>query len=103
MATKHFKIGEYCAGGVITAIATSKLVTVIQKEWDYSQGSRRSECKIDKCAELDRIEVAPNDSGVHRKLSNFLNDITTSYYSDKVIEWIETKVTLKDAFGTFGW
>ena len=31
MATKTFKIGEYCKGGVITVETTAKKVTIIAK------------------------------------------------------------------------
>jgi hypothetical protein len=37
-ASKTFKIGEYAKGGVITAEVQGKVVTIIGKEWDTSQG-----------------------------------------------------------------
>jgi hypothetical protein len=38
MATKTFKIGESCKGGVITIETTKTQVNVIAKEWDSSKG-----------------------------------------------------------------
>jgi hypothetical protein len=82
MATKTFKIGEYCQGGIITAIATETKVTIIGKEWNDKK-------------EFTRLEVNPTDSYAFRKLDDFLCDLTTSYYACKVIEWVESKVKLK--------
>jgi hypothetical protein len=95
MATKTFKIGESCQGGVITAIATKTKVTIIGKQWDYSTGSNRNSDQSN-AKEFTRLEVDPKDTYAFRKLDNFLCDLTTSYYTDKVIEWIETKVKLKE-------
>ena len=94
MATKHFKIGEYCEGGVISAIATEDKVTVIQKNWDYSQGSRRSTCKIAKCTEIDRIQVTPSSSDAYHRVSHFLDEITSIGWADEIIKFIEKTVKL---------
>jgi hypothetical protein len=95
MATKTFKIGEYCQGGVITAVATKTKITIIGKEWDtskgYNKGSDQSNAK-----EFTRLEVSPTDSYAFRKLDDFLCDLTTNYYACKVIEWVESKVKLKE-------
>ena len=90
MATKTFKIGEYCKGGVITVEATAKKVTIIAKEWDasqgYSKGSNQSNAK-----EWNRLEVSTNSSDAENKLMWFLFDLTTSYYTDQILEWVRTK------------
>ena len=95
MATKTFKIGEYCQGGVITAVATKTKITIIGKEWDtskgYNKGSDQSNAK-----EFTRLEVSPADSYAFRKLDDFLCDLTTSYYACKVIEWVESVVKVKN-------
>lgn len=97
MATKTFKIGEYCKGGVITIETTKTQVKVIAKEWDtskgYSKGSDQSQAK-----EWNRLEVSLTDSGAERKVDDFLNDLTTSYYSGVVLDWIKTKVTFKQSW-----
>jgi hypothetical protein len=101
MASKTFKLGEYAKGGVISVIATKTKVTVIGKEWDtsegYSKGSDQSNAK-----EFTRIEVDKNDIDAERKLNNFILDLTTSYYTDKIMEYIERNTQYaKKAW--FGW
>ena len=93
MATRTWKIGEYCAGGIITAQTTAKSVTLIQKEWDYSKGSRRSSDQSG-ARELDRITVPVDSNNSPRALSDWLHNITTSYYADQVMQWVRTKVDL---------
>jgi hypothetical protein len=98
MATKTFKIGERCRGGIIQAIAAKDKVTIIGKDWDtsagYNKGSNQSNAK-----EWTRIEVQTSDSNARRKLSEFLEDLTTYYYSEKVIEWVESQTAFKSSFG----
>ena len=95
MATKTFKIGEYCRGGVITIETTKTQVKVIAKEWDtskgYSKGSDQSKAK-----EWNRLEVNLSSSDAESKVNWFLFDLTTSYYTDEILDWIKTKVTFND-------
>ncbi len=93
MATKTWKIGEYCKGGIITVETTAKTVKVIGKQWDYKVGSRRSSNQSN-AKEWTRLEVASRDGGAFRKLDDFLNDLTSSYYAGQVMSWIKTKVFL---------
>ena len=94
MATKTWKIGEYCKGGIITVETTKKKITIIGKDWDtsagYNRGSNQSNAK-----EWIRKEVGITDVNAYRTLDYFLNDLTTSYYSDQILKWIESKKTLK--------
>jgi hypothetical protein len=92
-ATKTFKIGEYAKGGVITVNVNGKIVTVIGKEWDMSQGTRKSSDQSN-AKEFTRGTLDTTLSSAYRQLSDFLCDLTTSYYADQIIEWIETKVKL---------
>lgn len=101
MATRTWKIGEYCAGGIITAQTSKKSITLIQKEWDYSKGSNRGSDQSG-AKELDRITVNVDDRQANRTLDNWLNNITTSYYSDQVLEWVREKVPLAKT-SYFGW
>jgi|GEM_PF-1427352 len=98
MAQKTFKIGECCRGGVLTAIATENKVTIIGKEWDYSAGSRKSSNQSN-AKEFTRIEVQTSNSSARRELDNWLNDMTSCYYADQVLEWVETQTTFKPSFG----
>ena len=95
MATKTFKIGEYCKGGVITIETTKTQVKVIAKEWDtskgYSKGSDQSNAK-----EWNRLEVNLSSSDAESKVNWFLFDLTTSYYTDVILDWIKTKVTFNN-------
>ena len=86
--TKTFKIGEYCKGGIITAEVTDKQVTVIGKEWDYSKGSNKGSDQSN-AKEFDRCTVNIDNPNGAREISNFLNDLTTSYYSEQVMDWLE--------------
>lgn len=92
MATKTFKIGEYCQGGVITIETTKTQVKVIAKEWDFSKGSNKGSDQS-QAKEFNRLEVNLSDSGAERKVDNFLHELTTSYYAGVVLDWIKTKVT----------
>ena len=62
MATKTFKIGEYCKGGIITVEIKGKVISVIGKEWDYSKGSRKSSNQSN-AKEWCRGTVLATDSG----------------------------------------
>jgi hypothetical protein len=95
MATKTWKLGEYAKGGVITIETTKTQVKVICKEWDtskgYSKGSDQSNAK-----EWNRLEVNLSSSDAESKVNWFLFDLTTSYYTDVILDWIKTKVTFND-------
>lgn len=93
MKTKTWKIGEYAQGGIITVEIKGKSIFVIGKEWDYSKGSRRSSDQSN-AQEFRRDTVAVDDGGARFKLYNVLSEITTHYYAETIIEWIESKVTL---------
>ena len=95
MATKTFKIGEYCKGGVITIETTKTQVKVIAKEWDYSKGSSKNSDQS-KAKEWNRLEVNLSNSDAESKIDWFLFDLTTSYYTGEIMDWIRTKVTFND-------
>jgi hypothetical protein len=97
MATKTFKIGEYCKGGVITVETTAKKVAVIGKIWDYSKGSTKGSDQS-KAKEFTRLEVMVDEPDARSKVDWFLFDLTTSYYADEVMKWIESKVSFKSEF-----
>jgi len=90
-ATKTWKIGEACRGGIITVEITGKIITVIGKEWDtsagYSRGSNQSNAK-----EWTRGTGQANDANVETKLFMFLTELTTAYYASQIIDWIKSKV-----------
>ena len=103
MKTKTWKIGEYCKGGIITAEIVTKngyeIVYVIGKEWDFSAGSNKGSNQSN-AKEFIRLMVVPtewNINEVQRELSDFLHDLTTSYYADQVMEWINEHSHVKSA------
>lgn len=98
MAKKTFKIGEYCRGGIITVETSGKKIAVIGKDWDMSQGTQRGSNQSN-AKEWTRLEVQADSSDAYRELDNFLNDLTSSYYADVIIKFIESKVELKPRFG----
>jgi hypothetical protein len=93
--TRTFKIGESCAGGVITVEITGKVIAVIQKEWDTSTGyTKKSSQK--NAEELSRGTILSTDPHAEQKILDYLNVITTSYWADTVLAWIKSKVKLKE-------
>jgi hypothetical protein len=97
MATKTWKIGECCKGGIITVEIKGKDVAVIGKRWDHSAGDRRSSNQ-NNAKEWTRETVNVGQAAAYQTVRDFLEDLTTSYYAGEIIKWIETKVTL-NAFG----
>ena len=95
MASKTFKLGEYAKGGVITAEASKRNVTIIAKEWDFSAGSNRGSNQSN-AKEWNRLEVYTSSNDAERQLDNFLCDLTTSYYAGQIMDWIKTKTTFTE-------
>jgi len=98
MAKKTWKIGEYCKGGIITVETKGNKVAIIGKEWDFSKGSNKGSDQSG-AKEWTRCEFDVKETpGAYRHASNFLHDLTTSYYADEIIKWVEEKVTDKHFF-----
>lgn len=93
MAKKTWKLGEVCRGGVITVETKNNLIKVIGKEWDYSQGTNKASNQSN-AKEWTRLEVDAEISDADRQLSMFINDLTTSYHTDNIMKWIESKTKL---------
>lgn len=91
MQTKTWKIGEYAKGGIITVQITGKVVIVIGKEWDFSAGSTRSSNQ-DNAKEFTRGTADTTDPSFLNKLDNFLNDLTSCYWTGKITDWIKSKL-----------
>lgn len=95
MKTKTWKIGEECKGGVITVEIKGKDIVVIGKNWDLSKGSDKNSDQSG-AKEFMRQPLHADSKTVRPDLEDFLNYLTTSYHADKVIEWIESQVKLKE-------
>jgi len=91
MAEKTWKLGEVCQGGVITVQTTKTQVKVIGKQWDMSKGTNRGSDQSG-AKEFTRLEVNLSIRNNERKIDDFLHELTTSYYSGEIMEWIKTKV-----------
>ena len=96
-ATKTWKIGEYAKGGVITVEITGKLIVIIGKEWDTSTGYNKKSNQSN-AKEFTRGTITADDREAYRKMYDFLSDLTTHYYADTILKWIQTKVKLEQTF-----
>ena len=79
MAKKQFKIGEYAVGGIIAVEITGKVIQIKALDWNSKK-------------EVSTGTTSVDDSDAERKIDNYLNDLTTSYYAGKVLDWIKTKI-----------
>ena len=96
-ATKTWKIGECCKGGIITVEISGNAIDIIGKDWDFSKGSNKSSDQS-KAKEFDRETYNATDNNVERQMMDFLEDLTTHYYASEVVKWIKTKVELQSRF-----
>jgi hypothetical protein len=94
MATKTWKLGEICKGGIITVETKGNKVAIIGKEWNHANGGRRSQQKNNK--EWTRLEVNAEVHDADRQMTSFLHDLTHSWAVDKIMEFIEEKVDLSN-------
>ena len=74
-------------------------VSIIGKQWDFAAGSGRKSNQSN-AKEFTREMIEADSREAYRRASDFLGDLTTSYYADEIIKWIESIVTL-DKTGTF--
>jgi len=93
MATKTWKIGERCRGGIITIEIKGEQIHLIGKDWNHENGGRRSQQVNNK--EWCRKTLHVNSKNVRNEICFYLNDLTTYYYTDIMLKWIESKVELE--------
>lgn len=93
-STHTWKIGEYCTGGIITVNVEDNRVRLILKDWDYSTGSRRSSDQTNATV-LEHVTYNADDQDAYRDMIQQLGVWTTSYYAEKVMEWVMTKVNIR--------
>lgn len=76
---KQFKIGEYAIGGIISVESYEDIIKVEALDWVTKQPimSDRFHTEISGC--LNQIE-------------DFLFQLTTSYHTDKIMQFIKTKI-----------
>lgn len=91
MAKRTFKIGEYCSGGIIAVEITKDEIIIINKEWDFSKGTRKGSDQSN-AKERFRDSTPIDNPDLHYTLRGHLLNYTNSYYAGKIIDWIATKV-----------
>ena len=80
---KTFKIGEYVIGGIIEVVIDKKIITINFR--DMFGGTNKV---------LDTKSFAITDRNIERDILFYISDNGTSYYADKVLEYIKTKVEI---------
>jgi hypothetical protein len=80
--TKTFKIGEYAVGGILEVHIKGAIVQAIAKDWNTKR-------------EITWGIVDIEEPQAEYKLVDFLNEVTSSYYADKVMTYIKSKINFK--------
>jgi hypothetical protein len=82
---KTFKIGEYAVGGKVYVQINGKVIQIQFRDWNTDEV-------------IHKGSVLSSQDSSERQIRNFLEDYTTPYYADKVLEWIKSKVELEGGF-----
>ena len=85
MTIKQFKIGEYAIGGIIAVEITGKIIQVHCRDFDTGK-------KIEQPGTSGSIMTT--DYEWRFQLEMFLNELTSSYYAEKIMTWIQENVKL---------
>lgn len=93
MATKTWKLGEICRGGIITVETKGNKVAIIGKEWNHANGGRKSQQKNNK--EWTRCEFNAENIEANREMSDFLHDLTHSWAVDEIMKFIDDKTDVQ--------
>ena len=91
MANKTFKIGEWCKGGIIEAQVNKTTIVLIGKDWDFSAGSNKSSNQSN-AKEFTRETYQLSNERWINGVWEWLNDMTSYYYAEKVLDWINSKL-----------
>lgn len=79
MAKKTFKIGEYAIGGIIQVCTTSESINIDALDWTTKEKIMGREFRV-------------NMFDVEYEILKYLNELTSSYYADKVTDFIKENV-----------
>ncbi len=75
MRSKNFKIGEYAIGGIISIQKDKNFVTIQALDYNTKKpASPKIQCSIYSSASYSEV----------------LHELTSSYYAEKIIEFIES-------------
>jgi hypothetical protein len=83
--TKQWKIGEYAIGGIIKAEVIRENPNSLLIQLQALEYNNPTRVVMADWAETDR-------SKWREGLDNTLNEMTTCYYADKVLDWIDEQV-----------
>lgn len=75
MKKKTFKIGEYAIGGIITVESLKGVVDVRALDWNTKEKVSENTFTIEDISGMDE----------------YLNELTSCYYTGKVLEWIKSQ------------
>ena len=78
---KTFKIGEYCIGGILAIEITDSQITVKCKDYNTKKVVRETNFNRDI-------------ANLRRHIDNELHELTSSYYADNAMKWIESKIDI---------
>lgn len=89
MAHKQFKIGEYCMGGIIDATINGNHIVLKCLDWTTKEVLRT------RTFDSEGVDAEQN-------IDFWLIDLTSSYYTDKVMQYIKQHTTFKSK-EIYGW
>lgn len=75
---KLFKIGEYAIGGIIEADVKKDSIAIKARDWNTKSIIRQQTFYFNH-----------NEMNLNSMLDVYLNDLTSSYYAEKIKEWIK--------------
>lgn len=84
MATKTFKIGECAIGGIIQVKTTSNIVKIKALDWHTKEVVMEDSFLIEDSFFYDPFQ----------RVDDYLNELTSCYYADKVLSWIKPQIKL---------
>lgn len=94
MATKTWKLGEVCQGGIITVQTKGEEIVVIGKEWDHSKGGKKSSDQSG-AKEFTRKTFSAANPNCNHDMEGFLTSLTLAYYAAQIMAWVASKVKIK--------
>jgi len=83
MAKQTFKIGESCIGGIIEVNITGKVIVIKALDWQTNKEVRRG-------------TTDTTDPQCERKIDDFLTDLTSYYFVEKVMKFIKDNVNFNN-------
>lgn len=88
---KTFKIGEYVVGGIIEVVSNKESITINFRD----MFGKTNDILVTKSFLI-------NSRDVERDILFYISDNGTSYYADKVLDYIKSKIDIP-RLNHFGW